>query len=216
MQRMTALLTPCRNTFSAGRLVLRIILLSFITALAAGCAGTRITRVVSNADPAYAKSVGRLFVLAQLPDSGWEPPAMFSFSNSHEGYQENAALFKTTLEIRFRNIGVGCSCAVKTNVELDDNVYVNKMKSFNPDALLIVDCTSAGTKNNVMSTANFNLSLIDAATGKRFWRAQFLMNISLTFGRKPSGASMADTMFDTLVSQLKQDNMEVFAAVEPL
>ncbi len=216
---MTALLTPRRNTFSAGRLTSRIILLWFITALAAGCAGTRntrITRVTSNADPAYAKSVGRLFVLAQLPDSGWAPPAMFSFSNSHEGYRENAALFKTTLESRFRNIGVGCSCAVKTNVELDDNVYVNQMKSFNPDALLMVDCASAGTKNNVMSTANFNLSLIDAATGKRFWRAQFSMNISLTFGRKPSGASMADTMFDTLVRQLKQDNMEVFAPVEPL
>ena len=192
----------------------KILLPPLIAAIAFSCASTRIT---SNADQTYARAVNKLYILAQLPDKGWGSPQWLPFYPlSNEGYQENAKLFKTTIENRFQKIGVLCSCYVKTGTELDEGAYLKTMQSFDPDAVLVINFTSAVTKNGVLASTDFNLSFIDFETSKQFWRAALTVKMKSAFGGpQPSGDNLANDMFEAVVKQLKLDKLQIFATIEP-
>jgi hypothetical protein len=182
---------------------------------AGGCLGPPIAPVASVVDPAYEKTVSRIYILADLPEEGWRA-GLYNMPGK-SSYNENYQAFKDTLEGLFRKIGVESKCEVRSGIELDESVYLKASQAFKADALFIINCNSALVERGLIVTAQFNCTFVDSATGKRFWRANVSVDTRIVFiGPNPSGSRIAEDIFKSVNDQLKRDKLEIFPVFEPL
>jgi len=179
--------------------------LLLISLIFLSCAGTQIT---STADKSYSKKLSKIFILAELPTSGWVGTVLVK--NETEIAQDNYETFKTTFENKFQEIGVKCECEVITGLELDDSIYSQKIKDFSPDAILMIDLISVTTQEKTMIGSEYNLSFIDFSTNKRFWRANLKLSNLVMGLRVATGENIANTMFDGILNQLEKDKIKIF------
>ena len=135
----------------------RIALLALVCTFLAGCAPA--TKIASN------KAAGYSF----------EPKRMFIFTDIGSEFGND---FATAFQTKFTSIAQDCGVAVglsrMSKLELDENIHINRMKSFNADTLLSIR-RSGGTRRDLTDSGIFHviydIRLMDVQSSKVVYRA---------------------------------------------
>ena len=179
-------------------IAIRVLAVGVAAAWLAGCAAPP-SRIQTSKAEGYSKQPKRMFVLSTAGnDWGNE------FANSFES--------------RITAIGTACGTTVQVSrinpLELDENVHANRMKAFNPDAILTVR-NNGGTKSayGALIDVIYDLSLRDVQANKLVWRAnvRFVRGATLR-----SLTERGETLAIEITNKLKQEGLLAGCPVLPI
>lgn len=172
----------------------------------------------STRDETYAKNIGKLFIIADLPRKGWriKNETIFTRAPESERNKVNGQTFKAQIIKSFSEYGIECACEIITGLELDDTIYQQKLRDFSPDAYFIVDCTAITIKGDnlgeLLWSSDYDISLIDYPTNKRVWR----MQASLSQMTYPYADGLAKKVFRAITEQDLEERTNLFGRIQPL
>lgn len=128
--------------------------MAVFTLLVTGCTSVQL---VANKDAGAVKKLQRLFVLVNHGEA-----------NKQKLSADLIAQFRTSLT----NSQVQAEYAVVSALDLDDRIHDDKIKVFNPDAVLVVRVANyVVDQYGGYPTIKYDVSLFDHASKKRVWRS---------------------------------------------
>jgi hypothetical protein len=167
--------------YGKSRLLPAIILLG-AAALFTACASISIE---SARDPGFSGKVGRLFVL--IRDNG----------QLKSSYSQN--LQKAMTE-RLSARGISSQVQIASPLELDESRYSRDIKTFSPDAVLVIQWAGGTRRLSEVTEVFWDASLRIPEAKARIWRA----TIHISGG---SSLSRMTAMTDSILARLEQDGV---------
>ncbi len=156
-------------------------------ALLSGCASISIE---SARDPGFAGKINRLYVV--IRDNG----------QLKKSYSQN--LQKAMTE-RLLARGIASQVQVISPLELDESKYAGDIKSFSPDAVLVIQTTGGSRRLQEIIEVYWDASLRVPGSKMRIWRATLHMSGG-------SSLSRMTAMVDGILSKMEQDGIIAPAA----
>lgn len=168
------------RTHKAGWLVAGI---AVLTLLITGCTSVQL---VANKDAGAVKKLQRLFVVVNHGEA-----------NKQKLSTDLIAQFRSSLT----NSLVQAEYAVVSALDLDDRVLDEKIKAFNPDAVLVIRVANyVVDQYGGYPTIRYDVSIFDHATKKRVWRSA----VNNSGGTALMERRMRE-MADKIIGQLRDD-----------
>jgi hypothetical protein len=177
---------PCDDIRFSG--FIRTAFLSIILGLA-GCATT--TKIISNKDPEYNEKLERVFIISQIEDT---------FN------QAFAYTFNQSMSSGFKLSGVDATINEVSRLELNPGFYLKKAEEYEAKTLMTIHFTGSGTYyySDDLTSAEFDVSLINMKTEKRVWRAKVNYSRGSAFR---SDEERAETLATGILNKLKEDGL---------
>lgn len=151
-------------------------------ALLTACASVSIE---SARDPGFSGKVSRLYVL--IRDNG----------QLKKSYSQN---LQKALTERLSARGISSRVQIISPLELDDSRYSKDIKTFSPDAVLLIQQTGGTRRLQEVIEMYWDVSLFIPETRTRIWRA----SIHMSGG---SSLSRMTAMADSILSRMEQDGI---------
>ncbi len=162
---------------------------SFLTSILVAC-GATLSHIISNRDQSYTAEPKRIFVVSGI---------------GNEFSEDFAEPFQAKLTAIAKDCGAELQVSRLTPLELNENIHTERMKSFNPDSLIVITRTG-GTVNQYgrRVNADYDVKFVDVGSNKAVWRASV---------RVYRGSSLvpfkdqAEALAINLTNKLKEDQI---------
>lgn len=159
-----------------------ILLMLGAAALIAGCASISIE---SARDPDFSGKINRLYVL--IRDNG----------HLKKSYSQN---LEKAMKERLSARGIASQVQIVSPLELDDSKYAGDIKSFSPDAVLVLQTTGGTRRFREIIEVYWDVSLSIPNSKTRIWRASLHMSGG-------SSLSRMTALADSILSGMEQDGI---------
>jgi hypothetical protein len=98
--------------------------------------------------------------------------------------------------------GVTVKSRIRRGIDLDENVVADEIAAWQPDGVLILDFAGGGGAGSTLEDATYDVSLLDAASQQRIWRAQ-----ARSVRRLGTTSGMMESTAEEITVRLAQDRL---------